>query len=109
MTILHHGPYQAVVESDDEAGLFHGEIVNLRDGVTFQGRSVDELKQALAESIDDYVAFCRARGEEPEEPFSGHLVVRVDPKTHKAAASAAEQAGITLETWMARMLDAATA
>ncbi len=109
MTTMHHGPYQAIVEYDDEAGLFHGEVVNLRDVITFQGRSVDELKQALAESIDDYVAFCRARGEEPEEPFSGHLVVRVDPKTHKAAATAAQRAGVSLETWVARMLDAATA
>jgi predicted HicB family RNase H-like nuclease len=109
MTIMHHGSYQAVVEYDDEANLFHGEVINLRDVITFQGRSVDELKQALAESIDDYVAFCRARGEEPEEPFSGHLVVRVDPKTHKAAASAAQRAGISLETWVARTLDAATA
>ncbi|SFU61465.1 Predicted nuclease of the RNAse H fold, HicB family [Methylobacterium sp. 174MFSha1.1] len=109
MTIMHHGPYQAIVEYDDGAGLFHGEVVNLRDVITFQGRSVDELKQALAESVDDYIEFCRARGEEPEEPFSGHLVVRVDPKTHKAAASAAQRAGISLETWVARTLDAATA
>lgn len=106
---MHHGPYQAIVEYDDGAELFHGEVVNLRDVITFQGRSVDELKQALAESVDDCIEFCRARGEEPEEPFSGHLVVRVDPKTHKAAASAAQRAGISLETWVARTLDAATA
>ncbi|WP_288581531.1 type II toxin-antitoxin system HicB family antitoxin [uncultured Methylobacterium sp.] len=109
MTIMHHGPYQAIVEYDDEAGLLHGEVVNLRDVITFQGKSVDELRQALAESIDDYRAFCRERGEEPQEPFSGRLVVTVDPRLHKAAASAAQRAGISLETWVARTLDAATA
>ncbi len=109
MNTMHHGPYQAVVEYDEEADLFHGEIVNLRDVITFQGRSVDELKQALAESVEDYLAFCRDRGEEPEEPYSGHLVVRVDPRLHKAAATAAQRAGVSLETWVARTLDAAMA
>ena len=40
MTIMRHSEYEAVVEYDDDAALFHGDVVNLRDVVTFQGRSV---------------------------------------------------------------------
>ncbi len=69
MTTIHHDSYQAIVEYDDETGLFHGEIVNLRDVITFQGRSIDELNQAFAESIEDYLAFCRDRREESESLF----------------------------------------
>ncbi|KQQ23837.1 antitoxin HicB [Methylobacterium sp. Leaf123] len=107
MTVMHHRGYEAFVEYDEEAELFHGEVLNLRDVITFQGRSVDELKQALADSIDDYLAFCAERGEEPEKPFSGQFVVRVDPGLHRAVASAARRAGLSLNKWIARTLEQA--
>ena len=46
------------VEFDDEAGIFHGEVLDLRDVVTFRGKSVDELSQAFKDSVDDYLEFC---------------------------------------------------
>ncbi len=54
------------VEYDDEAGSFHGEVVNLRDVITFQGETVQELRTAFQESVDDYLAFCAERSEAPE-------------------------------------------
>ncbi len=57
--------YEGVVEYDEDAELFHGEVMNTRDVITFQGRSVDELKAALTESVEDYLAFCGDRGEKP--------------------------------------------
>jgi predicted HicB family RNase H-like nuclease len=50
------------VEFDDEANIFHGEIINLRDVITFEGETVDELRTALVDSVEDYLAFCRERG-----------------------------------------------
>ena len=49
------------VEFDDEAGLFHGEVLDLKDVVTFQGRTVEELERAFRGSVEDYLAFCQAR------------------------------------------------
>lgn len=48
---------------DDEAGLFHGEAIDLRDVVTFQGTSVWELEEAFRDSVDDYLEFCEERDE----------------------------------------------
>jgi len=39
--------YSAQVEFDDDAGIFHGEVINLRDVITFEGESVRELRQAF--------------------------------------------------------------
>jgi predicted HicB family RNase H-like nuclease len=61
--------YKAAVEYDEDAQTFHGDVVNLRDVITFQGRSVSELKNAFAGSVEDYLAFCKERGEDPEEPI----------------------------------------
>lgn len=63
--------YTAVVEFDDEAGVFHGAVRHLRDVITFEGTSVEELRQAFRDSVDDYVEFCARRGKEPDRPYSG--------------------------------------
>lgn len=88
------------VEFDDEARLFHGEVLNIRDVITFQGQSVDELEAAFRESIDDYLAFCKARGETPERPFSGQFVTRLPPQLHREVSTAAALAGKSLNAWV---------
>ena len=92
--------YFAKVEFDDEADIFHGEVINLRDVVTFQGQTVDELHKAFGDSIDDYLEFCVARGEAPEKPYSGKFMVRVEPELHKTIALKARQDGTSLNSWV---------
>ncbi|CCQ51659.1 MULTISPECIES: type II toxin-antitoxin system HicB family antitoxin [Crocosphaera] len=96
--------YEALVSLDDEQGIFHGEVINIRDVITFQGQSVSELKQAFIESVEDYLEFCAQRGEEPEKPFSGRFVVRIDPELHKQIYIKAKQEGKSLNTWVSEKL-----
>ena len=107
MTGMRYKGYEANIDYDEDAEIFHGEIADLRDVVTFEGRSVSELKQAFSESVEDYLAFCRARGEEPEKPFSGQFVVRTDPGLHRAVSSAARREGVSLNKWVASALERA--
>jgi predicted HicB family RNase H-like nuclease len=58
MNTMSYKGYQAIVAYDEDAEIFHGEVVNLRDVITFQGESVKELKKAFADSVEDYIAFC---------------------------------------------------
>ncbi|MCU0425559.1 MAG: type II toxin-antitoxin system HicB family antitoxin [Candidatus Kapabacteria bacterium] len=81
--MLHHKGYTGVVEFDDEANIFHGEVLHVNDVITFQGTSVEELRNAFVESVEDYLAFCAERGEEPEKPFSGQFLLRVSPELHR--------------------------
>lgn len=104
---MNYKGYIGRVEFDDEAEIFHGEIVNLRDVVTFQGRTVDELRRAFEDSVDDYLAWCAERGKSPDKPFSGKFVVRVDPEVHRAISAAAQQAGKSLNAWVAESLTTA--
>ncbi len=107
MNTMNYKGYDALVTYDEDAELFHGEVMNTRDVITFQGASVTELKTAMAESIEDYLAFCQQRGEEPEKPFSGQFVVRVDPPVHRAAVAAAKREGMSLNRWVANLLERA--
>lgn len=65
MTTMTYKGYTATVAYDTDAGLFHGEVADTRDVITFQGKSIAEMKKALAGSIEDYCAFCKERGEKP--------------------------------------------
>ncbi len=100
--------YTAKAEFDDEAMVFSGEVVGIRDVVTFQGKSVEELERAFRDSVDDYLDMCRERGEEPDKPFSGRFVVRVSPETHRKIHISAKKEGISINAWLNRALQRAT-
>lgn len=87
---MQHKGYVGVVELDEEAGIIHGRVIGLRDVITFQGETVAAARKAFEDSVDDYLAFCKERGEEPEKPYSGRLLVRVTPELHRALAGVAE-------------------
>jgi len=105
--MMEYKEYLGKVEFDDEANIFHGEIVNIRDVITFEGQSVDELRQAFEDSIEDYLAFCAERGEQPEQPFSGRFTVRLSPEEHRRVILAAIKAGKQLDSWVADVLEQA--
>ncbi|MBL1275400.1 MAG: type II toxin-antitoxin system HicB family antitoxin [Ectothiorhodospiraceae bacterium] len=97
--------YIGQVEFDDEANIFHGEVINTRDVITFQGQSVSELRQAFEESIDDYLSFCKERQESPDKPFSGQFLVRGNPDLHRDIFAAAAKAGKSLNAYVIDKLD----
>jgi predicted HicB family RNase H-like nuclease len=104
---MNYEGYIARVDFDEQADLFHGQVINLRDVITFQGRSVAELRQAFADSVEDYLEFCTERGEAPEKPFSGRFVLRVPPAVHQSMANAAARQGKSLNAWAKEVLEVA--
>ena len=102
--MLEHRGYAGHVEFDNEAGLFHGEVLDTRDVITFQGTSVEQLAEAFRDSVDDYLDFCRERNEEPDKPFSGRLMLRLAPDLHRHAYVEAKKEGKSLNQWIADRL-----
>ncbi len=92
--------YHGTVTYDDDDEIFHGEVMDLRDVVTFQGRSVEELKVAFRESVDDYLEFCQERGEKPDKPYSGKFVLRIDPQLHRQLSLLSSTEGTSLNSWV---------
>jgi predicted HicB family RNase H-like nuclease len=98
--MIEYEGYRGVIEFDPSIDSFHGRVVGLRDVVTFQGRSLDELRREMAESVDDYLEFCAEIGKEPERPYRGEFLVRTTPELHRAAATVAEASGLSLNAWV---------
>jgi predicted HicB family RNase H-like nuclease len=107
--MLEHKGYLASVEFDADANLLHGRVVNTRDVITFQGRSVDEIRQAFVDSVEDYLKCCATRNEEPERPFSGKLLLRMPPELHRSVTICAAEQGMSVNRWMVLQLESSVA
>lgn len=107
--MMEYKGYIGITECDEQAAIIHGEVINTRDVVTFQGTSVAEIKKAFHESVDDYLAFCKARGESPDKPFSGQFVTRVSPGLHRQVSLAAVISGKSLNAWVVEQIQDAVA
>jgi predicted HicB family RNase H-like nuclease len=105
--MLEYKGYTAHVELDAEAAIFHGEVLDTRDVITFQGKSVEEVKAAFHESVDDYLEFCAQRGEEADKPFSGRLMVRLPSHLHRRLYSQAKVEGKSLNQLISERLERA--
>ncbi len=97
--------YIAHVEFDDEAEIFHGEVINTCDVITFQGKSVSEIRQQFQKSVDVYTDFCKRHGKEPDKPFSGRLTLRLSPDLHRRVFAAAKRSGKSLNQWLADRIE----
>jgi predicted HicB family RNase H-like nuclease len=102
--MLNYKGYHGQVDFDEEAGLFHGEVLDLRDVITFQGKSVAELEQAFRDSIDDYLEFCKQDEVEPDRPFSGRLMLRLPTDVHRNVYIKAKNEGKSLNEYISEKL-----
>ncbi len=87
---MEHNGYGVSVEVnfDDEAGLFHGDVTGIRDGITFQGDTVADLQAAFQDSVAEYLQFCAERGREPDQSFTGDAWHIVTADVQRAVAAA---------------------
>ena len=103
--MMEYRGYRAAIEFDDSIEMFHGRVIGTRDIITFQGKSVDDLRQALAQSIDDYLEFCGETGRPPEKPLSGKFLVRGTPDLQRRLLEMAAQEGVSFNAYVTRTLD----
>ena len=96
--------YTGTIEPDEDSGVLFGEVIGLRDVITFEGDTIPELIKAFQDSVDSYLAFCAKRGENPEKPYSGQFVLRIDPQLHRELASLAQVQAVSLNALIESVL-----
>lgn len=99
--------YIGDVKYDDDSKIFHGEVLGIKDVITFQGESVQELEKSFKDSINDYLAFCKERGESPDKPYSGRFNLRIKPELHAKLELAAKMHNDSLNTFVTNALEKA--
>ncbi len=109
MNTMTYKGYTGAFEYDEDADIFHGDVLHITDVVTFEGRSIDELKAALADSVEDYLEFCRKHDREPQKPYSGRFNLRISPDLHRRIAEHAAHSGKSINAWVTDSLEHLTA
>ena len=105
--MIEYKGYIAKVDLDPEARVFHGEVINLRDVITFEADCVDDLLQEFHISVDDYLEYCNERGDNPERPFSGKFVLRVNCELHKEIYLKSQVEKKSINSWITEALEVA--
>ena len=99
--MLEYKGYTAKIDFDNKLDCFVGEVVNIKDVITFQGTTAQELKNELKHSIECYLDFCKKRNKNPAKPFSGKLLVRLSSDIHREIYTAAKHDGVSVNKWVA--------
>ncbi len=99
MNLMTYKDYAARIEYSEKDGCLIGHIAGIRDVIGFHGESVAELRAAFAEAVDDYLATCEKLGRTPQKPYSGKVMLRIDPALHARVAALAEAQGKSLNAW----------
>ena len=96
--------YAAWIEYSDEDECFVGRIAGIQDCIGFHSESVEGLKEAFKEAVEDYLETCVAVGKAPQKPHSGKLMLRIPPELHASVAQAAQLSGQSIDQWISRAL-----
>lgn len=102
--MIEYRGYTGVFEYDEEYEFFSGHVVDTRDGINFEGRSVAELKDSMRRAVDDYLQYCEETGREPSKPYSGRILVRVEPEVHRRLARIANVRRMSMNAYIATRL-----
>jgi predicted HicB family RNase H-like nuclease len=88
-----------------EDGIFFGKIEGIDDLITFEGDSVESLKQDFQEAVEEYVDSCKKHGKEIEKSYKGSFNVRIHPELHKKVNRAAVKMGLSLNQFVQKAVE----
>ncbi len=85
MNTLKYNNFIGTFGYNEDEDILHGKIEGINDLVTFEGKSIDEIKDSFTEAVDDYIELCKEVGKDPLKSFKGTFNVRLKPVLHRKA------------------------
>jgi predicted HicB family RNase H-like nuclease len=105
MDFLEYKGYKGSVEYSKEDNCLFGKVQGLsKDLITYEGQTLDELRQDFEAGIDSYLEGCKADGVEPAKPYSGKLNLRMSSELHSRVAAIAASTGTTINDFINRAI-----
>ena len=96
--------YLGTVLFSAEDEVFYGKVHGINDLITFEGKSVEELKKSFEESIDDYLESCKELGKQPSKIFKGSFNIRISTELHRKAALISTKKNISLNDFVKKAI-----
>ena len=96
--LLNHKGYFGTVEYSATDGILFGKVLGIRGLISYEGDSIQILKEDFESAIDTYLESCAEDGVEPQNPNMGTFDVRVSPELHTALEIYSQSRGQTLNS-----------
>ncbi|TGM85074.1 type II toxin-antitoxin system HicB family antitoxin [Leptospira bouyouniensis] len=103
--LMEYKGYLGSVHFDSEDEIFYGKIEGIEDLISFEGKSVNEIKKAFIESVDDYLHLCIKVKKDPEKSFKGSFNVRIPTDLHRKAYRKSLIEGISLNQLVQKAIE----
>jgi predicted HicB family RNase H-like nuclease len=102
---LSYKDFLGSVHFNAEDEIFFGKIEGIDDLVSFEGKSVKELKKSFEDSVTDYLTLCQKTKKDIETSYKGSFNVRITPDLHKRAKRLAIMKGISLNQFIQKAVE----
>jgi predicted HicB family RNase H-like nuclease len=89
--------------ADDE--IFFGKIEGIDDLVSFEGKTVIELKKSFEDAVNDYKKLCKEAGKASEKSYKGSFNVRISSEVHRKAKRLAIMNGLSLNQFIQKAIE----
>ncbi|PKL34790.1 MAG: toxin-antitoxin system HicB family antitoxin [Spirochaetae bacterium HGW-Spirochaetae-10] len=93
---IENNPFLATVHFNADDEVFFGKIEQIDDLVSFEGRSVVELKRAFRSAVEDYLDICERFIKPVFKSYKGSFNARIEPDLHRQAVRHSIARGISL-------------
>ena len=63
--LMSYNGYFGTIECSNEDDVFFGRLIGIRDSVSYDAETMQEMKKAFQEAVDGYLEMCELEGLEP--------------------------------------------
>lgn len=105
-SVLEYKGYHTVIKFDAETLTLRGKIEGINDFVDFQSDNLTTIETAFRNAVDEYLAFCKEVGKEPEKEYKGTFNVRIESSLHRRVAMYASRMGESLNSTVEKAIEA---
>lgn len=90
MKMLNYKDYYGTVNISEEDNVLYGKVIGIKGLLSYEGETVEELKQDFHNVVDEYIADYKRNNIKPQVSYKGTFNVRITPELHKDLAEYAE-------------------
>jgi len=102
--VLKYKDFVASVHFNSEDEVFHGKIKGIDDSISFEGETVESLKKAFQEAVEDYLKICIQIDKDPHKSYKGSFNIRIKPELHKKAVFRSLELGLSLNQFVEKAI-----